>query len=259
MTTASTEVAPITATDARALTDQIKVAVEATWELVKRAYIERAWAALGYDGWDDYCTREFGTSRLRLPREERSEVVASLRESGLSTRAIAAATGLGATTVRRELGATAPNGAVVVTGVNGKTYAPTAPISVVTNDYIAAEQGMSAALIECSGCKTDHDPNVITELDTETLLCPDCLDEQDAPTADPRPEAAQQPQTPRRRPITEAFDSATFNLKRSVETVTRLAADDRLEKNKDQISGANLSDLIRVRDAINDVINTLEG
>jgi len=38
---------------------------------------------------------------LRLPREERSEVVASLRESGLSLRAIAAATGDSEPTVRR--------------------------------------------------------------------------------------------------------------------------------------------------------------
>ena len=79
--------------DARRLTDQIKVAVEATWELVARAYTTRAWALLGYSSWDDYTTREFGTSRLRLPREERQEIVASLRESGLSIRAIAAVTG----------------------------------------------------------------------------------------------------------------------------------------------------------------------
>ena len=236
---------------------------------MKRAYIERAWAALGYDGWDDYCTREFGTSRLRLPREERSEVVASLRESGLSTRAIAAATGVSEGTVRNALKEGAQNYApapTAITGTDGKTYAPTAPkpapAATELNDFIA-EQGLADVVangIECSCCEGSFDPDVITELDTETLLCPDCLDEWDTPTADqPQPEPAQQPQAPRRRPITEAFDSATFNLKRAVETVTRLAADDRLEKNKDQISGANLSDLIRVRDAINDVINTLEG
>jgi transcriptional regulator with XRE-family HTH domain len=56
--------------------------------------------------------------------EERQEVVASLRESGLSIRAIAAATGAGVGTVHREL-ATVPDGTVgPVQGVNGKTYAP---------------------------------------------------------------------------------------------------------------------------------------
>lgn len=77
-----TELVALTPSDARALTDQIKTGVEAVWHLITRAYTERAWSVLGYESWDDYCTREFGTSRLRLPREERAEVVASLRENG---------------------------------------------------------------------------------------------------------------------------------------------------------------------------------
>ena len=43
-----TEIA-ITASQARELTDRIKVGVEAIWELVKQAYQARAWVALGYD------------------------------------------------------------------------------------------------------------------------------------------------------------------------------------------------------------------
>ena len=115
---------------ARALTDRIKVGVEAVWHLIVQAYEDRAWAALGYSSWDDYCTREFGTSRLRLPREERQDVVASLRESGLSIRAIAAATGDGVATVKRALDAGVPNGTPddepeppqPVTGSDGKSY-----------------------------------------------------------------------------------------------------------------------------------------
>lgn len=154
--------------DARALTDQIKVTVEGAWHLIERAYVARAWAALGYRSWDDYCQREFGTSRLRLPREERQEVVASLRESGLSTRAIAAATGIDRNTVMSDLRQVAEIPPVAppripavsrhantsaehlgglprepdewpqptespaaprITGVNGKAYAPTRPAS----------------------------------------------------------------------------------------------------------------------------------
>ncbi len=119
----------ISATDARRITEQIKVSVEAVWHLISQAYTTRAWSALGYASWDEYCTREFGTSRLRLPREERSEVVASLRESGLSLRAIAAATGDSHTEVRRSLaGGTnvppepAAEPAQPITGTDGKTY-----------------------------------------------------------------------------------------------------------------------------------------
>ena len=101
-----------TADDARALTDRIKVAVEGVWHLIEQAYTTRAWSALGYASWDDYCTREFGTSRLRLPREERQEVVASLRQSGLSLRAISSATGESKSQIQRDLEATVPEGTV---------------------------------------------------------------------------------------------------------------------------------------------------
>ncbi|MCX4801736.1 hypothetical protein OG594_08740 [Streptomyces sp. NBC_01214] len=110
---------------ARTLTDRIKIAVEGTWQLIREAYTSRTWAVLGYDTWDAYCTAEFGETRLRLPREERQEVVASLRESGLSTRAIASATGQSDRQVRRDLaGATfaAPDRPSVV-GTDGRVYA----------------------------------------------------------------------------------------------------------------------------------------
>jgi len=105
------------------------VSVEAVWHLISQAYTTRAWSALGYASWDEYCTREFGTSRLRLPREERSEVVSSLRESGLSLRAIAAATGDSLGTVQAESSGVqnrtpAPDAepAQSITGTDGKTY-----------------------------------------------------------------------------------------------------------------------------------------
>lgn len=119
----------LSSSQARELTDRIRVGVEAIWELVKQAYQSRAWAVLGYESWDDYCTREFGTSRIRLPREERQEVVSSMREIGMSTRAIASATGVSKGTVQNALSAGAQNcppesEPAPVTGMDGKTYTP---------------------------------------------------------------------------------------------------------------------------------------
>lgn len=117
------------ADEARALTDRIKVAVEGTWQMIREAYVTRAWAALGYDTWDAYCAAEFGTARLALPREERREVVASLADSGLSTRAIASVTGVDQSTVVRTLNAgdafpraSASPEPRPVQGLDGKTY-----------------------------------------------------------------------------------------------------------------------------------------
>ncbi|QTD97021.1 hypothetical protein [Streptomyces cyanogenus] len=119
------DIALPTQEEARALTDRIKIAVEGTWQLIREAYTTRTWAVLGYDTWDAYCTAEFGETRLRLPREERQEVVASLRDSGLSVRAIASATGVGRGTVERDL-AGVPSGTPgtrSVVGTDGRVYA----------------------------------------------------------------------------------------------------------------------------------------
>lgn len=78
---------------ARVITDRIIALVSTTWELVIQAYVGQAWTALGYDSWDAYCAAEFQATHLRLPLEERTEVVASLRDAGMPYRAIAAATG----------------------------------------------------------------------------------------------------------------------------------------------------------------------
>jgi hypothetical protein len=112
--------------DARQLTARIKVAVEGTWLLVQEAYTSRTWAVLGYDSWDAYCNTEFGDARLRLPREERRDVVVSLRESGLTLRAIEAVTGVSRKTIIKDsrscLVETPPLATRTVLGVNGRVY-----------------------------------------------------------------------------------------------------------------------------------------
>ena len=118
-------VADLSKADARALTDRINAAAVGLWELVVTAYQGRAWVALGYNSWDAYTDAEFADVRLALPREKRKETVASLRDAGLSMRAIAAATGVGRGTVERDISARVPNGTPEpepVTGKDGKVY-----------------------------------------------------------------------------------------------------------------------------------------
>lgn len=274
------------ATAARALTDRIKVGVEAIWELVKQAYTERAWSALGYESWDDYCTREFGTSRLRLPREERAEVVASLRESGLSIRAIAAATGHGVATVKRELDAGVPSGTPEpqsITGTDGKTYTPkpryesdvehrdgTVEHTVddrqfeeMTEDEVvdaildedAARYAVANSCVSCSAVHPEAEMYPVTD-GFECQECADAAPESNEPAAEPDP---QPERVARRAPLPETFWKASLDTRRAQERLTRLVADDRFGKNKDQIADANLHDLVRARDALTDVINQLQG
>lgn len=215
----------ISPASARELTDRIKVGVDAIWELIKQAYQSRAWSALGYSSWDDYCTREFGTSRIRLPREERQEVVASMREIGMSTRAIASATGTGYGTVAREL-AGDPNGSPEpnpITGTDGKTYTPrTKPESEFDPDEEIVP-GMTAG-----------------QLDVQPRPGPGPAD----------------PPKPKRRPLEEQFFDATHKLTSVCTTLQNLGNDDRLPRNREQVARYR-SDLLRAIDTLQRVADQL--
>jgi hypothetical protein len=52
-----------TEAEARALTDSIRATADALWSLLLEAHERRAWAALGYDRWEDYVATEFDMSR----------------------------------------------------------------------------------------------------------------------------------------------------------------------------------------------------
>lgn len=118
----------ISAETARSLTDKIRAGFEGIYQLIVQAYRGRAWVSLGYRSWDDYIRREFGNLPLRPPLEDREEIVQSLRSAGMSNRAIAVATDLGETTVRRAIVRSgAPNGASEqrespIVGQDGKEY-----------------------------------------------------------------------------------------------------------------------------------------
>jgi hypothetical protein len=187
---------------ARDLTDRIKVAVEGTWQLIKEAYTSRAWSALGYANWDDYCTREFGTSRLRLPREERQEVVGSLRDAGLSVRAIASGMGISKNTVTADV---------------SQIGTPAAPDPAPEPSADTVDMGEGVALDDdwtpIGYSVEDDDEPALTEEECEALADPDDLDDEPAavtgidgkrypatkPTPRPKTETAAQRETRVRR------------------------------------------------------------
>ncbi len=229
----STELTPA---DARAITDQIKTGVEAVWQLITRAYTERAWTALGYSSWDQYCIREFGTSRLRLPREERPEMVASLRQSGLSIRAIASATGLGRGTVERELASRVPNGTPDIDD--------DAPVEEVVT-------------VEPPGGVTDQTPGRTPRVDEALARArgskPTPVIGTDGKTYQPQRESS-----PRRQPITDEFRRLSQGLAVEERRIRRLAEDDRLSRHLANLT-TNRNDLIRFRDVLDGFIDQLDA
>lgn len=115
-----------TEAEAREHTDGLRMSLQMVWNEITEAYVRGAHRALGYDSWDDYCRAEFGSSRLSLPREERAEAVRSLRESGLSLRAISSATGADVKTVRSDLAGVGISHTSTL-GADGKIYEYSVP------------------------------------------------------------------------------------------------------------------------------------
>jgi hypothetical protein len=233
------ELGPLSEQEARELTRQIAQTLAVAWDKIVEAYQRRVWEPLGYDSWDSYCRAELGSTRLRLPAEEREQAVRSLRSAGLSTRAIAAATGQSDRTVRRDLAGAAnaaPAGAsdetpgdcvsphpASVTGLDGKSYPSTqAPV-----------------------------PDAGEPIDAEVV-------EDDSEPAGSRAAGSSRVSgSVRRRPLPEAAKEAGWAIRRATERVVRIVGDDRLPANKQQVSAALRSHLLFVAQAVDAALGEL--
>ena len=146
----------------------------------------------------------------------------------MSTRAIASATGMGKSTVDRELSAV-PNGTpesepAPVTGTDGKTYTPR-PTPQPPRTEPSAQVG----------------PN--EEIPTTSIIGTADLAELNAQTPTPEPEAKAEPQKPRRTPITDEVWDAILGIKKALTKLAETAGDDRFAKNKTQIAELVSNDL----------------
>jgi hypothetical protein len=98
------------ADDARRLTERIRYSalavrdgMEKLQTLVEEAQAGQAHVALGYKSWTAYLADTLGHEPLRLPRDQRQELVGYLAGEGMSTRAIAPIVGVHHDTVASDL------------------------------------------------------------------------------------------------------------------------------------------------------------
>lgn len=234
--------------DARAITAAIRAGLVQVWDLIAQAYAGRVWVSLGYDSWDDYCESEFGGSRIRLPREERQGVVASLAEAGLSNRAIAAATGTNRETVRQELAAggkklpPADDGRPAsrpITGLDGKEYRRPEPQP--TSSEPDPEPPMATTPDEQSTTPAPVEPDVI---DAEVV-------EDEPPLAMPQP-----PRLGPRSKHREVLGRITNTLQGCDIALAEINQLDRTITHEE--AGLFRSDLARSRKSITRMIRLLE-
>lgn len=73
---------PLTASEARDLTDHINATAGELWVLLMEAYNRRAWVALGYSNWRDYATAEFNMSKSHAYRLlDQARVITAIQEA----------------------------------------------------------------------------------------------------------------------------------------------------------------------------------
>ena len=103
--------------EAERLTDQIKFTIESIdnglfklRNLLEEAQSSNVWQMLGFSSWTAYLSSLFEGRPMRLPREERQQLVGYLSGEGMSTRAIAPIVGVHHDTVAQDVKVATPVG-----------------------------------------------------------------------------------------------------------------------------------------------------
>lgn len=237
---ATGEVIALTEADARRLTERIRTAldrVSTAWadlaERIAEAYQRRADLALGYGSWAEYAEAELKPSE-GLAADVRRQLVGMLSAQGMSTRAIAPTVGASRMAVHRDL----------VAGVTERDTSPAAPESL--DEYcgrVLADAETNHKVIKLTGPESVSDPTPakVVGLDGKTYA---------------RPEP--KPQADRRTPLRDGFRDAALDLDKLVHRFERLAADDRLARNKNEVA-RYANDLTRAIDALQRVADELSN
>lgn len=216
--------------------ERIRTALSVSWDLIKDAWRAFDWQALGYPSWDAYCDGEFGTSRIRLPREERREVVSSMREIGMSTRAISAATGSSTKTITGDLQQVSQSTTPApVTGTDGKTY---------TQQERPRATAIPQSELDALNNPPEPEDGIPPQWEHVAQLNPEAT-------------AALTPEKPKRKPLTDEVWDIVLDLKKIMNRLDRTTADDRFAQKKAQIAELASNDLSLIEKTIADYRDNL--
>jgi hypothetical protein len=223
---------------ARRLTERIRLTAFSVIEgmakvqgLVDEAKSGNAHIALGYPSWTAYLADTLGSEPLRLPRDQRQELVGYLAGEGMSTRAIAPIVGASQRTVADD--------------VSNFAHLPQPSTIATPERVVIAEQRrvelppFAPATGEVLG--SEPKPTKVTGLDGKTYT---------------RPASASPRATPRRA-LTDVFFDAVYDLTKITERIERLTADDRFPQNVEKVAAKHRDDLNRAKDALQGVIDQL--
>lgn len=217
--------------EAERLTERLRIAVvnyadarQKVQALIERAQAGRAWEVLGFQSWTAYVSEVLGEQPMRLPREERREMVAMLSSTGMSTRAIAPVVGVDHSTAVRDLrttsGAFAPLGPSAARGLTNST---------VSNETVELSTNASGPTYEES----------VTGLNGKTYARPI--------------------RTPKAPNYPGEYRDAVISLNNAVHRLLRTHEDKRMARNAQKVATVNRSDLLRAIDALQRAVADLDA
>ena len=188
--------------------DAIADNIDAVLPMIREAIEREDHRTLGYNGVSDYVQDRFGGALTRLPRDLRRPVVHELAAAGMSTRAIAPVVGTSHMAVARDL-------AAPVTTVTPAIDTETGEVS---DDYEDDDEP-SPGLVRLVQQNQPAEPQrrAVVGIDGKNYT---------------RPESRK----PQRRSLVDDARDAGQELRKVTDRLARIAADDRLSRNRDEVA-----------------------
>lgn len=239
--------------EAERLTERIRHAAtsfveekEKLTRFIGEAQEGRAWEALGFRSWTEYVAQVFSdTPLMRLPRDERRELVAELSEAGMSTRAIAPVVGVQQPAVVKDL-------------ARSREVIPAE--SPATERRTATFQSGGGFLDP--GAKIEPDTETVVDLNTGDVLSERSITGMDGKTYRAPTRPANDPTNPagadtpkRRRAITDQAAEIGWEVRKEADKLLKLLEDDRFTRNKEEVTAHLRGHLEHMMTACNAVLD----
>lgn len=217
--------------DARRLVTRIRLTAGIVRENLPKLYelVQEAKAAgddriLGYASWTAYVADVFSDEPMRLPREERQQLVAILAGEGMSTRAIAPIVGVSKSQVAADIEVSS-SGQVAPAVISEPATPVSDPLVVI---HVNADTGEVA----------DEAPRTVTGLDGKTYTTPT-------------------PRKASRKPLTDSAKDIGWDLRKAAERLRGLTEDDRFSRNKNEVAAHIRGHLVFTVEVCQDLLDQL--
>lgn len=261
MSIATTAVMPIA--DAERITEKIRVnainardALEKLQTLLTEARDGQAHIALGYASWTAYLADVMGEQPLRLPRDQRQQIVGYLAGEGMSNRGIAAITGTSHMQASRDRAAA---------GVTNVPPAPSvdAETGEISDDYVTDQADLDNLTDATTGEEmTTPDEAPRHANDSEGEPSPGSSAPTTAPPVtglDGKTYQRRDPKKPRRSPLPDDARRAGWELDKTIRRLKRIGDDDRFAANTKQMAPHLRSHLSNAIDVCQDLLDRINN